>query len=242
MRMTSCTGSVRGRFEESQWVEFSVRRRRLTFGARRVLAAGAARGGGGGADGKVVIERLCLSLPYVKKPFNSNVIKSFVLELRSQVFFFLVFRDSYIYIYIYIYILYNIWVMNILCTFHISVSCVCYRYIYIYIYIYIIKRKDTYDCAFRLVHILLKYAIMHLDGFYLITWCWKVFIFYSPFLATPFINNSSTCAFNLFHGVTSIYEHMQITVVKKEPPVGNVAPFARFSSYVLYLLFKLEKK
>ena len=40
------------------------------------------------ADGKVVIERLCLSFPYVEKLFNSKVIKSFVPELRSrQVFF-----------------------------------------------------------------------------------------------------------------------------------------------------------
>ena len=37
-----------------------------------------------GADGKVVIERLCLSLPYVEKPFNSKVIKSFVPEIRSR--------------------------------------------------------------------------------------------------------------------------------------------------------------
>ena len=68
--MTSCTGSVRGGFWgfEKKLVEwsFSVRRRRLTFG-----------------DGKVSIERLCLSLPYVEKPFNSKVIKSFVPELRS---------------------------------------------------------------------------------------------------------------------------------------------------------------
>ena len=58
--------------------------------------AGVARGGGGeGADGTVVIERLCLSLPYVEKPFNSKVIKSFVPELRSREVFF-VFRDSYV--------------------------------------------------------------------------------------------------------------------------------------------------
>ena len=44
-------------------LSFSVRRRRLTFGARRGLAAGAARGGGGGgADRKVSIERLSISL------------------------------------------------------------------------------------------------------------------------------------------------------------------------------------
>ena len=41
------------------------------------LAAGAAHGGGGEADGKVVIERLCLSLPYVEKPFNSEGNKKF---------------------------------------------------------------------------------------------------------------------------------------------------------------------
>ena len=38
----------------------------------------------GGADGNVVIERSCLSLPYVEKPLNSKVIKSFVPELRSR--------------------------------------------------------------------------------------------------------------------------------------------------------------
>ena len=36
-----------------------------------------------GADGKVSIERWYLS-PYVEKPFNSKVIKSFVPELRSR--------------------------------------------------------------------------------------------------------------------------------------------------------------
>ena len=46
--------------------------------------------------------------PYVEKPFYSKVIKSFVPELRSRKCF-VVFRDSYV-----IYI----WVMNILCTFH----------------------------------------------------------------------------------------------------------------------------
>ncbi len=41
-----------------------------------------ATGVGEGADGKANIERLCLS-PYVEKPFNSKVIKSFAPELRS---------------------------------------------------------------------------------------------------------------------------------------------------------------
>ena len=71
--------------------------------------------GGGGADGKVSIERLYLS-PYVEKPFNSKVIKSFVPELRSRRFFSVSGFRCYIYM----------CVMNILCTFHISVSWVCY--------------------------------------------------------------------------------------------------------------------
>ena len=65
---------------------------------------------GGGTDGKVIIERLCISLPYVET-FNSKVIKSFVPELRSFYVFF-VFQDSYVLC---------IYVMNILCTFHTSV-------------------------------------------------------------------------------------------------------------------------
>ena len=36
-----------------------------------------------GVDGKASIERSCLS-PYVEKPLNSKVIKSFVPELRSR--------------------------------------------------------------------------------------------------------------------------------------------------------------
>ena len=59
-----------------------------------------------GANGKVIIERLCISLPYVET-FNSKVMKGFVLELRSRYVFF-VFRDSYVLC---------IYVMNILCTF-----------------------------------------------------------------------------------------------------------------------------
>ena len=83
MWMTPCTGSVRGGFwgfEKSQWVEFLPPRKTVDF--RSLL-----RPCGGcrtwfGADGKVSIERLCLS-PHVKKPFNSKVIKCFVPELRS---------------------------------------------------------------------------------------------------------------------------------------------------------------
>ena len=36
-----------------------------------------------GADEKASIVRLCL-FPYVEKPFNSKVIKSFVPELKSR--------------------------------------------------------------------------------------------------------------------------------------------------------------
>ena len=50
---------------------------------------------GGGADGKVLIERWRISLPYVET-FNSKVIKGFVPELRSHYVYF-VFRDSYVY-------------------------------------------------------------------------------------------------------------------------------------------------
>ena len=87
--------------------------------ARRSQASGLVAGTTrvGGADGKVIIERLCISLPYVET-FNSKVIKGFVPELRSRYGFF-VFLDSYVLC---------IYVMNILCTFHISVSWVCYTH------------------------------------------------------------------------------------------------------------------
>ena len=89
-----------------------VRRRRLTFGARRGFAVGAARDGGGGGGGWESQHRKIVYLsPYVEKPFHSNVIKTFVPELRSRKCFF-VFRDSYVF---------YIWVMNILCTFHTSI-------------------------------------------------------------------------------------------------------------------------
>ena len=110
MWMTSYTGSVRGGFggdfekvselspasEEDSWLSL----------ARRGFFAGATRDGGGGADGKVIIERLFISLPYTET-FNSKVIKGFVPELRSRYVFF-VFRDSYVLC---------IYVVNILCKF-----------------------------------------------------------------------------------------------------------------------------
>ena len=87
MWMTSCTGSVRGGFggiwrKSESGVEFCLGGRKLTFARALRPCVGCARDWG--TDGKVVKERLCFSLPYVKKPLNSKVIKSFVPELRSR--------------------------------------------------------------------------------------------------------------------------------------------------------------
>ena len=99
------------RFEKGQLVELRTRHR-----TRRVDFRGSQRPDEFArygcctrwrADGKVIIERLCISLPYVET-FNSKVIKGFVPELRSRYVFF-VFRDSYVLC---------IYVTNILCTFH----------------------------------------------------------------------------------------------------------------------------
>ena len=110
-----------GGFWKSQFVELRTRHRtrRVDFrGSQRpdeFVRYGRGRKRGWGADGKVIIERLCISLPCVET-FNSKVIKGFVPELRSRYVFF-VFRDSYDLC---------IYVMNILCTFHISVPWVWY--------------------------------------------------------------------------------------------------------------------
>ena len=107
------------RFEKVSSWEVDSKREGSTFGARwgqtNLCGMGAARdgcggGGVGGADGKVIIERLCISLPYVET-FNSKVIKGFVPELRSRYVLF-VFRDSHVLC---------IYITNILYTFHISV-------------------------------------------------------------------------------------------------------------------------
>ena len=96
-----------GRFEKVSELSSRSGRKRLTF-------ACSPRPGGGchtsfEADGKVSIERWYLS-PYVEKPLNSKVIKSFVPELRSRKCF-SCFGIPMFYI---------IYVMNILCLFHIS--------------------------------------------------------------------------------------------------------------------------
>ena len=71
------------------------------------------------ADRKVVIERLCLSLPHVEKPFNSKVIKSFVPELRSRK----VFRVSGFLCYLCA--LWTLWTFCVpvwICLFHVFIS------------------------------------------------------------------------------------------------------------------------
>ena len=77
MWMTSCTGSVRGGF----WgFEKKSKSRVLASeedGWLSELAEALHGGGREGADGKVVIERLCLSLPYVEKPFKLKGNKKF---------------------------------------------------------------------------------------------------------------------------------------------------------------------
>ena len=118
MWMTSCTGNTRrilGDLKKSvrSWFLRSEEEG-LTFACSSEPVqwpCGGCHTWWGGADGKVIIERLCISLPYVET-FNSKVIKGFVPELRSRYVFF-VFRDSYVLC---------IYVMNILCTFRKSVS------------------------------------------------------------------------------------------------------------------------
>ena len=76
-------------------LSFSVRRRRLTFGARRYQTSSLRRGPhvrSGVGDGRWKSQRrkIVYLSPHVEKPFNSKVIKSFVPELRSRKCFFCV--------------------------------------------------------------------------------------------------------------------------------------------------------
>ena len=101
---------ILGILKKSFELSLAVRRRRVTFASSQWPCGGCHAcwwwwwcGGRWKSQNR---KNVYLS-PYVKKPLNSKVIKSFVPELRShQVFF--VFWDSY--------------VMNILCTFH-TYSC-----------------------------------------------------------------------------------------------------------------------
>ena len=89
MWMTSSTEAHAedfGRFEKVSELRTRHRKRRVDFrGLQRPdKFARNGRRMRWGADGKVIIERLCISLPYVEKPLNSKVIKSFIPELRSR--------------------------------------------------------------------------------------------------------------------------------------------------------------
>ena len=66
----------------------------------------------GGGRWKSQHRKIVSLSPYVEKPFNSKVIKSFAPELRSRKCFF-VFRDCYV---IYMCVMD---IMNTLCTFHV---------------------------------------------------------------------------------------------------------------------------
>ena len=89
MWMTSCTGSVRGGFwviwKKSVELRTRLRTGRIDFrdSLRPDEFVRYGRRTWWGADGKVVRERLCISLPYVET-FNPKVIKGFVPELRSR--------------------------------------------------------------------------------------------------------------------------------------------------------------
>ena len=73
-----------------------------------------------GADGKVIIKRLCISLPYVET-FNWKVIKGFVPELRSCYVFFM-FRDSYVLCICALWTLWTFYVWVWICLFLVFIS------------------------------------------------------------------------------------------------------------------------
>ena len=115
-----------------------------------------------GADGKVVIERLCLSLPHVEKPFNSKVIKSFVPELTSRK----VFRVSGFLCYLYMDI------MNVLHTGMImSISCIriwlCYTESKNCLQMIIISHISLYKLLGRLKTIILQINLIIMEMTYL---------------------------------------------------------------------------
>ena len=119
-----------GRFEKVSWVESCLGGRRLTFACSRRPWAGDTRDGRWKSQKR---KNVYLS-PYVEKPLNSKVIKSFVPELRSRKCF-----SCFEIPMLSICALWTLWTFCVpvwICTFHISVSGYG-TYIYIYIYIYI---------------------------------------------------------------------------------------------------------
>ena len=89
--MTSCTGSVRAGFwgfEKIQEVEILPLKKKVDFRSSP-RPCGGCRAWCGGRWKNQHRNKLDLS-PYVVKPFNSKVIKSFVPELRSRKCFFFV--------------------------------------------------------------------------------------------------------------------------------------------------------
>ena len=129
--MTSSTGSVRVGFwgiEKSQWDEFLPSKKKVDIWSPQRPCGGYRSWWE--ADGKVSRERLCISLSYVEKPFNSKVIKSFVPEQRRRQ----VFSEFLCYLYMCV-----MDIMNVLRTgMNMSISHIhiwlCNIYIYIYIY------------------------------------------------------------------------------------------------------------
>ena len=81
--VTSRTGSVGLDLRKVSELSFSVRRRKLTFGVRWGLAVGARMVA---SRWKSQHRKIVYHSPYVGKPLNSKVIKSFVPELRNRVF------------------------------------------------------------------------------------------------------------------------------------------------------------
>ena len=89
MWMTSCTGSTHGGFwafwrKSVSWVEFCLGRRRLTFTCSPWPCVECHTCCGGGGRWKSQHRKIVHLSPYVEKPLNSKVIKSFVPELRSR--------------------------------------------------------------------------------------------------------------------------------------------------------------
>ena len=120
MWMTSCTGSVHGGFggfEKSQKVEFCSPKMKVDFRSLRVPHVVWGRW-------KSQHRKIVYLPPYVEKPLNSKVIKSFLPELRSRKCF----RVSGFLCYLYMSYEHFMYVSHI----HIHVW-LCNIYIYIYI-------------------------------------------------------------------------------------------------------------